>query len=66
MHSGRAYARRMERARVLLAEDHPRVAEELRRLLEREFDVVAVVGDGIALLHEADDCRIPTWSSPTS
>jgi DNA-binding NarL/FixJ family response regulator len=44
----------MGRPRVLLAEDHPRVAQELRRLLEREFDVVAVVGDGDALLREAD------------
>jgi DNA-binding NarL/FixJ family response regulator len=44
----------MTRARVLLAEDHPRVAEELRRLLEPEFDVVAVVADGDALLREAD------------
>jgi DNA-binding NarL/FixJ family response regulator len=43
----------MTRARVVLAEDHPRVAEELRRLLEREFDVIAVVGDGNALLRAA-------------
>jgi DNA-binding NarL/FixJ family response regulator len=43
----------MTRARVLLAEDHPRVAEELRRVLEREFDVIAVVGDGNALLRAA-------------
>jgi len=43
----------MGRPRVLLAEDHPRVAEELRRLLEPEFDVVAVVGDGDALVREA-------------
>jgi DNA-binding NarL/FixJ family response regulator len=44
----------MGRARVLLADDHPHVAEELRRLLEPEFDVVAVVADGHALLREAD------------
>src|SRR5262245_17619873 len=43
----------MTRARVLLAEDHPRVAEELRRVLEREFDVIAVVDDGNALLRAA-------------
>jgi DNA-binding NarL/FixJ family response regulator len=42
------------RARILLAEDHPRVADELRRLLEAEFDVAAVVGDGHALLREAE------------
>ncbi|HKZ08748.1 MAG TPA: response regulator transcription factor [Methylomirabilota bacterium] len=44
----------MRRARVLLAEDHPRVAAELRRLLESEFDVAGVVGDGHALLREAE------------
>ena len=44
----------MPRARVLLADDHPNVAEELRRLLEPEFEVVAVVADGDALLREAE------------
>ena len=44
----------MSRPRVLLAEDHPGVADELRKLLEAEFDVVAVVGDGNALLREAE------------
>ena len=43
----------MTRARVLLAEDHPRVAEELRRVLEREFEVIAVVADGNELLRAA-------------
>jgi DNA-binding NarL/FixJ family response regulator len=43
----------MTRARVLLAEDHLRVAEELRRVLEREFKVIAVVGDGNELLRAA-------------
>jgi DNA-binding NarL/FixJ family response regulator len=44
----------MDRPRVLLAEDHPGVADELRRLLESEFDVVAVVEDGHALVRQAD------------
>jgi DNA-binding NarL/FixJ family response regulator len=44
----------MRRPRILLAEDHPAVADELRRLLEAEFDVVAVVEDGRALLREAE------------
>ena len=44
----------MTRPRILLADDHPRVADEMRRLLEPEFDVVAVVGDGHALLREAE------------
>ena len=47
----------MGRARVLLVEDHPHVAAELRRLLESEFDVVAVVGDGHAAIREADVIR---------
>jgi len=33
------------------------MAEELRRLLEAEFDVVATVADGDALLRAADDFR---------
>jgi DNA-binding NarL/FixJ family response regulator len=41
----------------VLAEDHAGVAEELRRLLEPEFDVVAIVADGDALLRVADDFR---------
>jgi DNA-binding NarL/FixJ family response regulator len=44
----------MGHPRILLADDHPRVAEELRRLLEPEFEVAAVVGDGHALLREAE------------
>ena len=40
----------MARPRLLLAEDHPAVAAQLRSLLEPEFDVVATVGDGFALL----------------
>jgi len=47
----------VDRPRVLLAEDHPAVAEELRRLLSTEFDVVAVVTDGDALLREARAVR---------
>jgi len=33
------YGPRMDRPRVVLAEDHAEVAEELRKLLEAEFDV---------------------------
>jgi DNA-binding NarL/FixJ family response regulator len=43
----------MTRARILVAEDHPRVAEELRRVLEPEFDVIAVVDNGNALIRAA-------------
>jgi DNA-binding NarL/FixJ family response regulator len=45
----------MDRPRVVLAEDHAPVAEQLRKLLEQEFDVVATVVDGDALLRAADE-----------
>ena len=44
----------MARPRVLLAEDHASIAAQLRALLEQDFDVVATVGDGRALLATAD------------
>ena len=43
-----------KRARVLLADDHPAVAKELCALLQPEFDVIATVGDGDALLAAAE------------
>jgi DNA-binding NarL/FixJ family response regulator len=52
--AARADTPRMGRPRVLLADDHPAVADELRKLLEAEFDVAAVVTDGDALLRAAD------------
>ena len=39
--------------RVLVADDHPTVAEGLRAVLESEFDVIATVGDGNALVAAA-------------
>ena len=41
------------RPRVLLADDHALVAEALRVLLDKNFDVIGVVADGRALLAEA-------------
>ena len=41
------------RSRILIAEDHNLVAELCKRLLETEFDVVGVVGDGRALVRVA-------------
>ena len=41
------------RVRVLLADDHNIVAEGLRSLLEREYDVIGIVRDGRELLVEA-------------
>jgi DNA-binding NarL/FixJ family response regulator len=43
----------MKRARVLLADDHADVADQLRLILETECDVIAVVRDGRALLAAA-------------
>ena len=44
---------RMNRPRVLLADDHRMVAEGLRSLLSPEFDLVGVVEDGRALIEAA-------------
>ena len=38
------------RVRVILADDHPEILEDLRALVEPEFEVVATVGDGNALV----------------
>jgi DNA-binding NarL/FixJ family response regulator len=40
-------------ARILIADDHLLVAEAIKRLLEPEYDVVGIVGDGRALLQSA-------------
>jgi DNA-binding NarL/FixJ family response regulator len=42
-----------KRARAL-ADDHPAVAKELCALLQPEFDVIATVGDGDALVAAAE------------
>src|SRR5262245_914040 len=42
-----------KRVRVLLADDHPANRALLRELLETEFDVIAAVEDGPALLVTA-------------
>jgi DNA-binding NarL/FixJ family response regulator len=44
----------MYRPRVLLAEDHAETAERLRRLLGVEFDVIASVEDGRALVDASE------------
>ena len=43
----------MDRMRVLLADDHPRILSRLTDLLEPEFKVIAVVGDGQSLIETA-------------
>ena len=47
----------MNRPRLLLGDDHAIVSEGLVRLLEPHFDVVGSVGDGRALVTEAERLR---------
>src|SRR5207249_1865653 len=42
------------RLRVLVADDHKAMRDNLVRMLAREFDVVAAVGDGEAVVAEAE------------
>lgn len=44
----------MGRIRVLIADDHKEMLDDIRGLLEPEFDVVDAVGDGQALISAAD------------
>lgn len=44
----------MNRARILMADDHTMVIEGLRHILESEFDLVGIVGDGRALLDASN------------
>lgn len=46
-----------QKARLVLADDHTLVAEACKRLLEPEFDVVAIVNDGRALMRAAGEFR---------
>jgi len=59
----------MTRPTVLLADDHPILVEGLKSLLQKEFDLVGVVGDGRALIDEAErlkpDVIITDLSMPT-
>src|SRR5436190_6822556 len=43
----------MKRPRILLADDHPGVAEALKSLLSSEYELVATVGDGLAMVSAA-------------
>jgi DNA-binding NarL/FixJ family response regulator len=48
---------RNKRARLLIADDHLLLAEACKNLLEPEFEVVAIVGDGRALLQMAAELK---------
>jgi DNA-binding NarL/FixJ family response regulator len=43
----------MSKARVLLADDHRGAAEVLKSLITRDFELVALVEDGVALIEAA-------------
>jgi DNA-binding NarL/FixJ family response regulator len=43
--------------RILIADDHTLVAEACKKLLEGEFDVVATVSDGRALVRAAAELK---------
>lgn len=47
----------MSRKRIIAADDHRIVAEGLRSLLEPEYELVAVVEDGAALIEAHDEHR---------
>ncbi len=43
----------MKRPRVILADDHTMILEALKSLLEPEFEVVGMFGDGLSLIETA-------------
>jgi DNA-binding NarL/FixJ family response regulator len=45
------------RARLVIADDHTLLAEACKNLLEREFQVVAIVNNGRELLRVADELK---------
>jgi DNA-binding NarL/FixJ family response regulator len=45
------------RVRVVIADDHALVAEAFEKLLEPEFDVVGIVGDGSSLLQAGRELK---------
>jgi len=47
----------MTRTRILIADDHKMLIQGLTRLLEDEFELVATVNDGRALIEEATRLR---------
>jgi len=45
----------VQRARALIADDHPSANEALRRILCTEFEVVGAVEDGLSLLRAVEE-----------
>lgn len=50
-------AENSRRYRILLADDHKLVADACKKLLEPEFDVVGIVGDGRALINASAELK---------
>lgn len=48
---------KVERARILLADDHKEMRERVVRMLEREFEMLEPVSDGRALLEAASKLK---------
>jgi DNA-binding NarL/FixJ family response regulator len=55
--TARSPGSRGKRLRVLVADDHKGMLENLVRMLSSEFDVVAAVGDGGAVIAQAERVR---------
>lgn len=49
--------RNSDRSRLLIADDHTLVAEAFKNLLEPEFQVLAIVTDGRALMRAASELK---------
>lgn len=47
----------LSRYRLVLADDHPDVRQEIRQLLDPEFEVMRTVGDGVALVAAAVELK---------
>jgi two-component system, NarL family, response regulator NreC len=47
----------VQQIRVLIADDHADVLDDIRDLLEPDFDVVGAVGDGQKLLKAVEDLK---------
>src|ERR1041384_8083183 len=47
----------MKRTRVILADDHTLMLDALKNLLEPEFEVVGVFGDGLSLVEAAPELK---------
>ena len=47
----------MDRIRVLLADDNSQIHERVRKLLEKEFEIVGAVANGQAALEQVEKLR---------